>query len=442
MKIAVLLSFTFLFSITFIKSKEIINETINELLSISRNKTSLSLTLQHIESLLENKIIEKTQAIQIWSLIYENFEKEENLPISDLEKEEPSKFENNENTNNPGSYQILIILLIGGAIVTLILLSIISNLYGNQYIWSLILFLSFCSYNVIVLSKTLIHQLELNFLASLAMNISFFMIMTIIYLLLLKMGLKKRDEGILEAGKGNIIFSIVGLIISYLFCFSSSYPFAQIPFFGFLFLNCYLAGVKCENCFKIIQPSYIIFVIILSCLLILNFLFFGNEIFILPLKSIDIGVIRYLSRLIVDETIINFVDFKFFGNLSSVIFLNCLPILFVLFKFSDKITFNYDETLSEFKEILMANDLKIEFKNVRIALVGLIVHALLFLCLKIRLFIGFAISFIYIVIFNSILLKSDVIWINLISFVSGFFMLNGVFLIDKYEDQFSNKVVK
>lgn len=442
MKIPVLLSFVFLIFITFIKSTEAINETINELLSISRSQATITLTLENMAKLLENKIIERTQALQIWSLAYANFEKvEEKAPLSE-KKKESLQIENKQNSSTTGSSQILIILLIGGAIVALILLSIFSNLYRGEYIWSLILFLAFCSYNLLVLSKTLIHQLEMNFLASLAIDISFFMIMMIIHLLLIKLRLKKKDEGILEGGKGNIFFSIFGLIISYLFCFSSTYPFTQIPFFGFLFLNCYLVGVKCESSLKIIQPSYILFVIILACMLIINFLFFGNEIFILPLRSIDFGMISYLSKFIIDEETINFVDFKFVGNLFSVVLLNFLPILFILFKFSNQSSFNYDETLGQFREILVANDLKIEFKTLRIVFFGLIVHALLFLCLKIRLFIGFAVSFIYIVIFNSVLLKSEVIWINMISCASGFFMLNGVFLIDKYEDQFSNKVVK
>jgi hypothetical protein len=443
MKILFIIPFILPFLMTTIRTSETISDNLREFSIISHNKTILQITLDDIKTLIENEIIEKHQAIKIWSLLYKNSEKEKENEKGktnniDLKVEEISSNEKNEVlNNNGGSYQILIILLIGGAIISLIILSIMSNLYKNDYIWSLIFFLMFCAYNLLNLSRSLIYQLELNFLASLTINISFFMIMTIIYQLLIKIGINKKDDGMLDIGTWNLIFAGLGLYIGYLFCFISTYPLIQFPFFCFLFLNCYLAGVKLEKYFKIIQPSYILFVVLLSFLIILNFLFYGNEIFNLPLKYINF---ENISGFIVNEKIINFVNFEFLGLLSSVLVLNFLPLLYIFFKFSDKEVFNYDEAVQEFKNIIYMNDLKIEFKSLRIVFFGCIVHLLLFLCLKMRLFLGFAFTFIFAIIFNSILLKSERILINFISCLSGFFMLNGVFLIDKYEDQFSIQV--
>lgn len=455
------------------------NEKIDELdkesdfLELSNG--TLTINIKDFIEISQKNGIELNQAKKIWKMFVLSSEKSKNISSNNKKTQDPinnstdNEFkektskkiteeitgettEEKEKYKSSASYYLLMVIMFIGFIFVWVFINniILGTYFSGSYNILLVLTLVF-SYYLTPIANYLQIQLQAGLMPSLIYITAFLYYLVFFHLILMKFNIQStvtHEKELLDIDinqKGKILMTIYGLGIGYCFSFSCSSQFVQIPFYCFmLYAVNLLRRIWKDKFSQSLQPSLLFSYSVFAALLLIYLYFREERAFHEFFFLIDFRIISYLFPWILDYKTIEFVDFRFFGFLVSILILSTFIPIFIFIRnrnlWNDQ--FSYETTLDLLREDMTNTQLVLDKSKIYIFFSGIFECLLIVFSLREKFLFGVYFSSFCLITFLGMCLRSQSYIGSLICGLGGFFLLTTIHLTVLIENQFSLSVKK
>lgn len=437
---------------------------------ISKNKTHLYLSIEHLLYLTENEIITPEQTKQIWEIVNEVkpepfrkqiYEKINNNKISDkIEINGNGKIlrkEINDYTTftfieefikeikkNLNFNQIMMVTILALLIIGFLIFIVALNLYRSERYVALSFILMMVLYNALGLGINLQIHLRSFFLPGLIINFCFFIYNAILHVFLIKLNFQKKIikfKEILNVDSffmGKLIQFTLSSVFFYILMFYFDSYLAQIPFYFSFFVILFLIAQYYEPFMsKYLWPSWMSF-----------FSFFSFLMIIYLCESEEKSFVLFKEGLLFERNYNESeIGFQYFGFVFGYIILNFVFPLYVFFQ-QKRMYNNYKA--NDFSLNSLYSNLKIEmnqdqqhisFESFSFHISALVSFFLLFLGLKLKISILILMCLYSLKSYICLIIKYNHLFWRVMFYFISFLISNSVYLMGKIEDKYSNSVI-
>ena len=451
---------------------------INESLSaISNKQTHLYLTIDHLIYLSENEIISPSQSKLIWEFLTSREGKPNETNSIKPEKTQKTIEKNNKKNSanrtaeqrNSSSMslveailmeaktkmnfnQIMMLIILGNLGFGFFIFILSLALYRTERHGLLATFLTMVTLSQLSLALNLQIQLNCSFMPGVLVNLSFILFNANVHVWIVKLNGQKRISKLKEifvcdnSFRGKILQWTLSSIFFYGSMFIFNSQLAQIPFYVSVYALVYMISQKYEpKVTKFCWPSWIFSFSCCSFLTIAYFYGMGKKNFVITdLKNIIKTILQNeTGETMIDE---NEVDFQYFGFLISCIILNFIFPIYLYFQqhkvwgtYKNK-DFNFYSMYKAIKAELNQEKLNLDFNYVYHHVYALVVFALIYIGLKIKICFMVLVSSYSLQSYLCFIIKDNNLFWRILFFIGSFYISNSIYLIGKMEDPFSNTV--
>ena len=410
--------------------------------------TRLTVTLDDIVNLVENNVLNETQAIMMWDALVKNKTVSLDFPKLNF----VNYFGNITTTAKEvlGHFPMFVVFVSGYIVLLFVYVYLGLTFYVKYAYWALIILSTIFLYNFYYLTHLMKGQYHSVVFSSVIYNTIFFIAVILGHSLLCATKIQNdvvKWQEILDAShnfQGKVMLSVYSIIIGYLFAFRCNFFIAHLPFFLSMLFLVYVLAKKAAPYFGPSLQPLTLFSVSMYGFFIFFYIYTSNEFCWQPSVEI-IDLVNSIFRAKIFNTT---TDFRYAGLLvSSTVILAGFPLYLLVQSLNlgrDYLSgrFTYRKVFDAIKGAQVKPTFSEDSTGRSLWLFSYGILTVL------AMYLGFRIHVHYIVIlaifglqsFNGIYAKEKGFTNMFFFYTSGFITVNASFLLGQVEDQFSEQV--